>query len=139
MTFEEAKKLLADLRAAKRRANAIKSRIADIEGDYASIQSSLGGDGTHGGITQSRVEQLALRVQEEREKHMLALEAYFALEDKLSDALDTLEPIERDIIIGCYMDGKYNWQIGEIQHCSVETIKRHKRKAIIKISKFLQS
>lgn len=132
MTFEEAKKLLADLRVAKRRANAIKSRIADIEGDYASIQSSLGGDGTHGGITQSRVEQLAIRVQEEREKHMLALESYFAIEDKLASALDTLEPIERDIIIGCCMDGKYNWQVAQdvgyekrnVQYIKVRAIKK---------------
>lgn len=132
MTFEVAKKLLADLRAAKRRANAIKARMADIESDYASIQSSLGGDGFHGGITQSRVEQLALRVQEEREEHIRALETYFALEDKLSDALDTLEPIERDIIIGCYMDGKCNWQVAQdvgyekrnVQYIKVRAIKK---------------
>lgn len=134
MTYEEAKKLLADLRAAKRRANAIKERIADLESDYASIQSSLGGDGTHGGITQSRVEQLAIRVQEEREKHMLALETYFALEDKLSDALDTLEPIERDIIIGCYMDGKCNWQVAQDVGYDIRTIIRKKKSALKKIS-----
>ncbi len=137
MTFEEAKKLLSDMRAAKRRANAIKARIADIESDYASIQSSLGGDGTHGGITQSRVEQLALRVQEEREEHIRALETYFALEDKLSDALDTLEPIERDIIIGCYMDGKCNWQVGELVGLEERTVRRHKRKALQKIADML--
>ena len=31
MTFEETRDLLIDLRAAKRRANAIKRRIADLE------------------------------------------------------------------------------------------------------------
>ena len=120
------------MRAAKRRANAIKSRIADLEGDYASIQSSLSGDGFHSGITQSRVEQLAIRVQEEREEHIRALETYFALEDKLSNALDTLEPIERDIIIGCYMDGKCNWQVAQdvgyekrnVQYIKVRAIKK---------------
>lgn len=38
MTFNEAKTILSNMRAAKRRANAIKARIADIEGDYASIR-----------------------------------------------------------------------------------------------------
>lgn len=137
MTFEQAKNLLADMRAAKRRANAIKSRIADIESDYASIQSSLSGDGFHGGITQSRVEQLALRMQEEHEKHIRALEAYFALEDKLADALDTLDPIERDVIVGCYMDGKPNWQVAQDVGYSVETVKRRKRRATKKIAQLL--
>ncbi|MDE6397856.1 MAG: hypothetical protein K2L51_00890 [Clostridiales bacterium] len=137
MTFEEAKKLLTDLRAAKRRANAIKARIADLESDYDSIQSSLGGDGTHSSMPASRVEQGALRVQEEREKHILALETYFSIEDKLADALDTLEPIERDIIVGCYMDGKYNWQVGESVGYSIESVKIFKRRAIKKIANSL--
>lgn len=135
MTFEEAKKLLSDLRAAKRRANAIKARIADLESDATSIQSALSGNGmTSGDTMRSRVEELAIKVESEREKHMLALEAYFAIEDKLADALDTLEPIERDIIIGCYMDGKYNWQVGESIGYSVESVKIYKRRAIRKIA-----
>lgn len=137
MTFEQAKTLLTDMRAAKRRANAIKARIADLESDYASIQSSLGGDGTYGGTVQSRVEQLALRVAEERERHMAALEAYFALEDRLAASIDTLDPMERDVIIGCYMDGRRNWEVGEEVGYSVETIKRYKRRAIKKMSPIL--
>ena len=139
MTFEEAKALLADMRAAKRRSNVIKARIADLESDYASIQSSLGGDGTHGGVMQSRVEQLALRVAAEREKHMAALEELFTLEDRLSDAIDTLDFDEREVILSCYFDGNPNWKVGEAIGCSPETVKRRKRRAIHKISQILQS
>lgn len=134
MTFEEAKSLLQDMRAAKRRANALKARIAHLESDSDSIRSSLGGDGTHGGITQSRVEQLALRIEAEREKHMAALEAYFELEDKLAEAIDTLDPTEKEVIVSFYMDGNRNWEVGQIVGYDLRTIIRKKNSAIKKIA-----
>ena len=137
MTYLEVRNLLADMRAAKRRANAIKARIADIESDAESINSALNNSGVSGGSMRSRVEELAIKIESEREKHVAALETYFALEDKLASALDSLDPIERDVIIGCYLDGKYNWQVGESIGYSVETIKRKKRSAIRKISEKL--
>lgn len=137
MTYLEVRSLLADMRAAKRRANAIKARIADIESDAESINSALSNSGVSGGAMRSRVEELAIKIESEREKHIAALETYFALEDKLSTALDSLDPIEKDVIIGCYLDGKYNWQVGESIGYSVETIKRKKRSAIRKISEKL--
>lgn len=137
MTYLEVRSLLADMRAAKRRANSIKARIADLESDAESINSALNNSGVSGGSMRSRVEELALKIESEREKHVAALETYFALEDKLSTALDSLDPIEKDVIIGCYLDGKYNWQVGESIGYSVETIKRKKRSAIRKISEKL--
>lgn len=134
MTFEEAKSLLMDMRAAKRRANAIKARIADLESDADSISSALNNSGIVGGEMRSRVEQLAIKVETEREKHVAALEAYFALEDKLAVAIDTLEPTEKEIIIGCYMDGKCNWQVGKTVGLEERTVRRYKRKAIQKIA-----
>ena len=137
MTYLEVRSLLADMRAAKRRANSIKARIADLESDAESINSALNNSGVSGGSMRSRVEELALKIESEREKHVAALETYFALVDKLSTALDSLDPIEKDVIIGCYLDGKYNWQVGESIGYSVETIKRKKRSAIRKISEKL--
>lgn len=138
MTFEETKGLLLDLQAAKRRANAIKARIADLESDYESIQSALGGDGTpHGTAVSSRVEKLAIRVAAERERHMAALEAYFAIEDKLAFALETLSPLEQDVIVGCYMDGKCNWQVGRDVNYSEVYVRKVKRRAIEKVSKLI--
>lgn len=138
MTFEEAKALLLDMRAAKRRANAIKRRVAELESDYDSIQSALSGDGLpHGSAIVSRTEQLALRVASEREKHLQALEAYFAIEDKLAAAIESLEPLEKDIIIGCYMDGYPNRKVAQIANCSEETVYRHKRNGIKKIASIL--
>lgn len=111
MTYEEARSLLSDMRAAKRRANAIKARIADIESDAESINSALNNSGVSGGIMRSRVEELAVKIETEREKHIAALEKFFELEDKLAAAIDSLEPIERDVIVGCYLDGKMDWQV----------------------------
>lgn len=138
MTFDETKALLKDLCAAKKRANAIKRRIADLGSDYESIQSALCGDGMpHGSTVGSRIEQLVIRVTAERERHMAALEEYFAIEDKLAFALETLSPIEQDVIVGCYMDGKCNWQVGQDINYSVESVKIYKRRAIHKIAKLL--
>ena len=123
------------MRAAKRRANAIKARIADIESDAESINSALSNSGVSGGAMRSRVEELAIKIESEREKHIAALETYFALEDKLSEALDTLDPIERDVIIGCYLDGKTNWKVAQELGYEERTIRRKKNRAIEKISK----
>lgn len=134
MTYEEARQLLSDMRAAKRRANAIKARIADIESDAESIQSALNNSGVSGGVMRSRVEELAVKIETEREKHMQALEAYFALEDKLAAAIDTLEPMEKEVIIGCYLDGKYNWQIAQVVGYTDRNVKYIKQRAIKKIA-----
>lgn len=134
MTEQEARELLKDMSKAKRRANAIKARIADIESDAASIQSALGGDGTHGGAMRSRVEELAIKIETEREKHMAALEEYFALEDKLAAAIDTLDPMERDIIVGHYMDGKMDWQVWNDVGYERRNYYYVKKRAIEKIS-----
>lgn len=134
MTFEDTRDLLIDLRAAKRRANAIKRRIADLESDRASIQSALAGGMPHGNEFYSRVESLALRIETERERHMAALQAYFDIEDKLAAAVALLDPIEQDIIIGCYMDGKQNWKVADEVGYDVRHLIRKKNKAIRDIS-----
>lgn len=135
MTFEEAKSLLQDMRAAKRRANAIKARIADLESDAESIQSALSGNGIPtGNAMTSRVEELALRIETEREKHIAALETYFAIEDKLAAAIDTLDPLEREVILAFYLDGKSLWRIAELTNYSRETVCRKKNVAIRKIA-----
>lgn len=139
MTFDEAKALLLDMRAAKRRANAIKRRVVELESDYDSIQSALSGEGMpHGSAIVSRTEQLALRVASEREKHLQALEAYFAIEDKLAAAIESLNPTEQEIIICCYQEGKLHWQICEELNYSDKSIRRIKNKAIQKVANFLK-
>lgn len=134
MTYEEARQLLSDMRAAKRRANAIKARIADIESDAESIQSALNNSGVSGGVMRSRVEELAVKIETEREKHIAALEAYFELEDKLAVAIDTLEPREKEIIFAYYLDGKTNWKIGDELNYSEVYIRKLKERAARKIA-----
>lgn len=134
MTVEEAKSLLMDMRAAKRRANAIKARIADLESDADSISSALNNSGIVGGEMRSRVEQLAIKVETEREKYVAALEAYFELEDKLIAAINTLEPKEKEVITAFYLDGMPNWKVGDIVGYSVESVKIYKRRGIQKIA-----
>lgn len=136
MTYQEVRSLLADMRAAKRRANAIKARIADIESDAESINSALSNSGVSGGAMRSRVEELAIKIESEREKHIAALETYFALEDKLSAAVDSLSEIEKEIILAYYFDGKSNTQIAYATNYSIETVCRKKSSATRKITRF---
>ncbi len=138
MTFEEARNLLAQMRAAKRRANMLKARIADLESDAESIRSALGGEGfPTGSSIRSRVEELAIRIEAEREKHIAALEEYFAIEDKLSFAIDTLTPDEKEIILMFYLDGKRNWQIGNCVGYEIRNVQYIKKRAIEKIAQKL--
>lgn len=137
MTYLEVRNLLSDMRAAKRRAHSIKARIADLESDAESINSALNNSGVSGGSMRSRVEELAIKIESEREKHISALETYFALEDKLSAALDSLDPIERDVIIGCYMDGKTNWKVAQDVGYEKRNLQYIKSRAIKKISEKL--
>ena len=137
MTYDEAKSLLSDMQAAKCRANAIKARIADLESDAESIQSALNNSGVSGGIMRSRVEELAVKIEAEREKHIAALEAFFELEDKLAAAIDTLDPIEKEIILAYYLDGKTNWKIGDELNYSEVYIRKIKERAAKKVAKKL--
>ena len=138
MTFEEARNLLAQMRAAKRRANMLKARIADLESDAESIRSALGGEGfPTGSSIRSRVEELAIRIETEREKHMAALEKYFAIEDKLSSAIDTLTDDEKEIILMFYLDGRRNWQIGNCVGYEIRNVQYIKKRAIEKIAQKL--
>ena len=45
-----------------------------------------------------------------------------------------LEPVEQDIIIGCYMDGKPNWKVAEDVGYEVRHLIRRKNKAIQNLS-----
>lgn len=138
MTFEEARNLLAQMRAAKRRANMLKARIADLESDAESIRSALGGEGfPTGSSIRSRVEELAIRIEAEREKHIAALEEYFAIEDKLSSAIDTLTDDEKEIILMFYLDGRRNWQIGNCVGYEIRNVQYIKKRAIEKIAQKL--
>ena len=137
MTFEEAKGLLSDMRAAKRRANAIKARIADIESDAESISSALAHIGVRGGVVRSRVEELAIKIESEREKHVAALEAYIAISDKLALAIDTLDPMEKEVIFAFYLDGKTNWKVGEAVGYEKRNVCYIKERAIKKIAQQL--
>lgn len=137
MTFEETETLLLDMQHAKRRANALLYRKEELERQRDSIQSALGGDGTRVTDFSSRVERLALRIELEREKYIEALEEFFELEDKVIAAIETLDPEEKEVITAFYLDGMPKWKVAQIAHCSESSVKRYKKRGVVKISKLL--
>lgn len=138
MTFEEARSLLNSLRAKKRRVQAIRNRITELNSDAGMLQSSLGGDGMpHGTDIRDSTAQLALRIAEMRERFEAALDECFAIEDRLAETVNTLSDDEQYIIIECYMSGKSIWKVSEEMGYCDRTVKRKKRQAIEKIAKML--
>lgn len=144
MTFEEAKDLLMDMRAAKRRAGAIKARLNELESDYSALipltakYGAQSGNSHSSGNSLSTVAIAVERLETERIKFSTALEKVFRMEDELTAAINTLPPIEQDIIIGYYLDGKEHWKLANECGYSIETIKRKKNGGIRKISERLQ-
>lgn len=65
---------------------------------------------------------------------MAALEKYFEIEDKLTAAIQSLNPSEQDIIIRCYMDGKQNWRVAADVGYDVRHMIRKKNTAIRNIA-----
>lgn len=134
MTFEETKSLLQDIKNAKQKVRRINR---EIEG-YISIQSSLNfTEGRSKGLVSSPVEKIFERIETERERLVTALEAMFALEDKLAEGMNELDPKEQDVIIGCYMRGRTHAKLARELGRSERQIIRLKNRAISKISKNL--
>ena len=77
------------------------------------------------------------KVLKEESKYIKALEDYFAIEDSIANALDTLTEEEREIIVEYYMQGYPERKIARIMNYSERSIRYIKAKAITKISKKL--
>ena len=103
--------------------------------DYGSIQSIMSGEVVGGGEFVSKVERLAERVLLEEEKFVKALDEYFAIEDRLAEAIGDLSPEENEVIVEFYMQGYSERKIARIMNYSESTVKRRRVQAIRKISK----
>ena len=137
MEFEQAKNLLKKLARKRKLVDVIGQRIAMFKSDYSAIRSSLAGEIIGGGKMNSKVELLAEKVLKEESKYIKALEDYFAIEDSIANALDTLTEEEREIIVEYYMQGYPERKIARIMNYSERSIRYIKAKAITKISKKL--
>lgn len=135
MQTEEARELLKQVKAARRRALAIKQSLLELESDIAALSSPLGRVSIRSQPQNSVVENAYFRVEKRREDFAEALIRVYELEDKLQQAISKLTPIEQEIITGFYMKDKTNYQLARGIGYSVRSIKYIKAGAIEKIAK----
>ncbi len=140
MTFTDTEEMLKSLRALGARVARHRHRIKNINEDFACINSALGGDGTPHAPSYSgnpKMENLINKLHKEEQEHLKALDELFAMEDKLSQAINTLSPEEQDVIIGMYMDRFSVNKLVRTLYMGQKTIYRRRNSAIKKISEKL--
>lgn len=136
MTFQEAKEFLEDYIAQKRIAKRLMSEIAYLPTLNTSLTST---------ITQIRVQNgtppsLMLEVRLKRKQEQLGrqIDKFLAMEDRLFTPINSLIPIQQDVIIGYYMQGKPHYKLAMECHYSTRQIINIKNAAIENIAKTLE-
>lgn len=106
MTYEEVGALLNTLKATRSRADRARELVEKIEHDAGAIGSGIAPKLPSGNLADSKVEKLALKLYEAAEAYRRALDAYFAIEDRLNEIIENdLTEEERDVIVSHYVLG----------------------------------
>lgn len=136
MTYDETKDMLNDIKNAKRRALNIRRDIKELEMniDALVLRPSAGGERVQCQPAESTVERVALRLERLRERFAKALDDIMDQEDRLFAAVEELNPVEKDIIIGYYLRDKTHDRLGKECGYTDRNIKYIKSRAIRKLS-----
>lgn len=136
MTYDETKDMLDDIKFAKRRALNIRRDIRELELniDALVLRPAAGRERVQSQTSDSTVERVVLRLERLRERFAEALDDIMDKEDRLFAAVEELNPVEKDIIIGYYLRDKTHDRLGKECSYSVRQTIRIKNNAIAKIS-----
>lgn len=136
MTYDETKDMLDDIKFAKRRALNIRRDIREMELniDALVLRPAAGGERVQSQTSDNTVERVVLRLERLRERFAEALDDIMDKEDRLFAAVEELNPVEKDIIIGYYLRDKTHDRLGKECSYSVRQTIRIKNNAIAKIS-----
>lgn len=136
MTYDETKDMLNDIKNAKRRALNIRRDIKELEMniDALVLRPPAGGERVQCQPAESTVERVVFRLEKLRERFAKALDDIMDKEDKLFAAVEELNPVEKDIIIGYYLRDKTHDRLGkECGYCERQ-VRYIKSAAIHKLS-----
>ena len=136
MTFEETKEKLAEIKREKHRLLNLRRdmREASENIDALTLRPSWGIERVQSQSSETTVERLVLRLEALRERFEKQLDRVMDLEDKLFAAIEELTPVEKEIIIGCYLRDKTHKQLSRECFCCVRSVNYLKKQAIEKIS-----
>lgn len=139
MTYDETKDMLGDIKFAKRRALNIRRDIRELELniDALVLRPSADGERVQSQTSDSTVERVVLRLERLRERFSEALDDIMDKEDRLFAAVEELNPVEKDIIIGYYLRDKTHDRLGRECSYSLRSINYIKCNAIKKLSKLM--
>lgn len=139
MTYDETKDMLDDIKFAKRRALNIRRDIRELELniDALILRPAAGGERVQSQTSDSTIERVVLRLERLRERFAEALDDIMDKEDRLFAAVEELNPVEKDIIIGYYLRDKTHDRLGKECGYTDRNIKYIKQRAILKISYLL--
>lgn len=136
MTYEEVGALLNTLKATRSRADRARELVEKIEHDAGAIGSGIAPKLPSGNLADSKVEKLALKLYEAAEAYRRALDAYFAIEDKLNEIIENdLTEEERDVIVSHYVLGYSFRKLSFDMNYGIATIFRRLESAKRKIAK----
>ena len=136
MTYDETKDMLEDIKHAKRRALNIHRDIRELELniDALVLRPSTGRERVQCHTSETTVERVVLRLERLRERFTKAIDEIMDREDRLFAAVEELNPVEKDIIIGFYLREKTHDKLGkECGYCERQ-VRYIKTAAIRKIS-----
>lgn len=139
MTYDETKDMLDDIKYAKRRALNIRRDIRELELniDALVLRPAAGGERVQSQTSESTVERVVLRLERLRERFAEALDDIMDREDRLFAAVEELNPVEKDIIIGYYLRDKTHDRLGKECNYSLRSVNYIKGNAIKKLSKLV--
>lgn len=139
MTYDETKDMLDDIKFAKRRALNIRRDIRELELniDALVLRPAAGGERVQSQTSDSTAERVVLRLERLRERFSEALDDIMDKEDRLFAAVEELNPVEKDIIIGYYLRDKTHDRLGRECSYSLRSINYIKCNAIKKLSKLM--
>ncbi len=134
MTSEEVKQLIESARSIERERDRIKQYIDEKRGELVSVKSPLGGSVTVMSSEQLSVpERVYFRLEELYVQYSEVLQRLTDKLREIENAISVLDPLEQEIV-RAWIDGKTEEQIGEIVGYSYKTIRRKKKKILIKLS-----
>ena len=134
MQEEEVKTLIRSINSLKRQSEAIREKIEERREELANVKSALGGSER---VVSSEELSMPERVYFALEKLYMqysdALQRLYDSRAEIERVISTLDPIEQEIVHGM-IDGKTSDQIGRVVGYSDRTVKRYKKRILLKLS-----
>ena len=116
----------------------VQDRIKELEHMKYSIKSSKWSDMPRGGFEDyDKIGNILIDIEEQIEKYWDKYRQLLDIQNKIENAIDKLEPLEREVLRYRYFDNKKFEEISCIIHFSFRTVRRIHKRGLEKLEKSL--